>query len=746
MKKEKKRTGADTSQDSFSYNDLIDYFGAKNCKIIKLRGYYNNENYNVAKNSYGKWEPTSENEASYWIKAKGWLGLVIPDGYILVDVDNFKVGKKLYKAMKKNHRNFIGIRTPNGYHFIFKDSKKVETQTTHTLTTGGFVIDYKLAKKGYIVLPTENTENRKVKYIPDVRDLDYMPDIFLPVRQAKEEDAATDIPIDEGSRDINLYKHACRLREWNEKHQLRLGHDGILTILRTMNELFCEPPMEDKIVEEKVTSAMRYKTENTESVPISSGNSTADKMIKIARNYSLFVDDAGKPCACVNRVVYQIESVAFKRWIINEYMNRHKKVAGKNEINTAIHAVAAIASNNGSHFSLYNRVAERGNVFYYDMGEGKVVVTKKTGWKIKDHTTILFKHYQHQKAQVMPKRKGNINDIFKFVNIKCTNSKLLFLVYLVSCLVPGIPHPVIHIYGPQGSGKTVIFKVLRELIDPSNNDDLILPDKRRETIRKIEHHYLCLFDNLSSCKDELSDLLSQACTGAGISMRQLYTDDEDITYKLLRCIGINGINLLVSRPDLMDRTLLFQINRITPDKREGLREMMRKFDRVRPYILGAMFDTLSRAKEIYTSLKVKKLERMADFMKWGVAITEALGYKNSDFKKAYKENINHQNEEIIHSDSLAQAVLELMKTKKIWQGTVKEAYDKLRKHVETKNDSTFPRHTNKLRNALERIKPNLSAYGIDFEVSNNHTENGVPMNFINRNLVEAIKKQNKYPG
>ena len=317
-----------------------------------------------------------------------------------------------------------------------------------------------------------------------------------------------------------------------------------------------------------------------------------------------------------------------------------------------------------------------------------------------------------------------------------------------------IPHPIFHSWGDRGSGKTTQSVVYKRLLDPSKLDVMITPRDHGELVQILEHHYLCLFDNLSSFPDWLSDLLSQACTGGGFSKRRLYTDDEDVIYQIMRCIGLNGINLLISRPDLMDRTILLHLERIEPDKRKEWKLLLQDFEAERPYLLGCFFDVLSRAMTIYPSVNLSNLPRMADFMTWGVAITEALGYKAEDFIEAYQANIQSQNAEIVNSNTLAQAVLNFMSDKDKWEGTVSEAYKELSELVTfTREDSTFPKHSNKLRRQLERIKSNLLDYGIKFTIADFNTGKGVPISFqkiekvssVSSNIAEA-NNINNLPG
>ncbi len=273
--------------------------------------------------------------------------------------------------------------------------------------------------------------------------------------------------------------------------------------------------------------------------------------------------------------------------------------------------------------------------------------------------------------------------------------------------------------------------IYKLLIDPSKIDVMMTPRNQEELIQIIEHHYMCLFDNLSAFPDWLSDLFSQACTGGGFSKRRLYSDDDDIIYKIQRCIGINGINLCISRADMMDRSILLRMERIDPSARREIKLLMQDFENERPYLLGCFFDVLSKAMAIYPTVKLDNLPRMADFMVWGVSITQALGYKTDDFISAYQRNIEAQNAEVINSNSLAQAVLIFMQERDTWAGTVKQAYEELEKSVSrTKDDNTFPKHPNKLRSHLNRIKANLLDSGIKFTLEDfSRTGKGVPICF-----------------
>ena len=93
----------------------------------------------------------------------------------------------------------------------------------------------------------------------------------------------------------------------------------------------------------------------------------------------------------------------------------------------------------------------------------------------------------------------------------------------------------------------------------------------------------------------MSDTFCRAVTGTGNSKRQLYTDDEDVTYQYRRCPGLNGINIVATRGDFLDRVILYECSMIDDADRMEDKELDRKFKEKAPRILGAILDILARA-------------------------------------------------------------------------------------------------------------------------------------------------------
>jgi hypothetical protein len=273
------------------------------------------------------------------------------------------------------------------------------------------------------------------------------------------------------------------------------------------------------------------------------------------------------------------------------------KAPNSEALSSALNVLEGMACFDGATHDLQNRVAYHEDAIWYDLTDERwrAIRIVGDGWQIRNDPPILFVRYGHQKPQVEPIGGGDIHKVFDFIPVSGSGPRLLLLVYLVACLVPDIPHPVPILHGPQGSGKTTAFRILRRLIDPSSVETLSFPRDNAELVQNLSHHWCPYFDNVTKLPVWQSDVLCRTVTGEGFTKRQLYTDDEDVVYSFRRCVGLNGINIAATKPDLLDRAILVGLDRIGTSARRTETDLRTEFEKARPYILGGMLDTLSRA-------------------------------------------------------------------------------------------------------------------------------------------------------
>ena len=419
--------------------------------------------------------------------------------------------------------------------------------------------------------------------------------------------------------------------------------------------------------------------------------------------------------------VWTLNGKNFSTWASGVFYKSTGIVLRKDTIQQAISIFEAKAKfDSPETITLHTRVAGNSVAIWYDLTnpDWQTVKVIADGWELVDNSPILFKRHGHQTAQVIPRRNGDVRKILRHINL--AGYKTLFLCWLISCFVPGIPHTMAIFHGEKGAAKTTITALTKMLIDPSALDNITMPKDFNNLILALQKHWYLPFDNVSSISTETSDALCRAISGSGIQQRKLYTDSDDIVYTFMRCLAINGINNVATRPDLLDRSILIELERIAEADRRELSEVLSAFEADRADILGGIFNTLSKAMAIYPTVKLGSLPRMADFTRWGYAIGEALGGLGQEFLDQYTHNRKVQNDEVIASDPVATLLVDFMRERESWTGRFVELFNDLYDLRDTLGKSikfkTFPPDPTRLSKWIRGILSNLEAVGLNIEM------------------------------
>jgi len=459
--------------------------------------------------------------------------------------------------------------------------------------------------------------------------------------------------------------------------------------------------------------------------------SQADMLVKLALTNikELFHDNRTVPyIRLANSNVtstVRVRSRETKSWLAGLLWKDQQKAANQEALSSALNVLEAQCQE-GPEYKLYNRIApgEDGSI-WLDMADKKwrAIHITKEGWQIVDNPPVLFRRYSHQKAIPEPVRGGKVEDILEFANIKDEGDKLLYVVTMITELIPDIPHVIIILFGPQGSGKTWALKVMRVLIDPSHLDLLNLPRRERELVQNLDHHWCSFYDNVGRVPERTSNVFCRAVTGAGVSKRALYTDDDDVIYSYHRCIGLTDINIAAERGDMLQRSLLLGLQGIPKNTRKTEKKLTRALEKAHPRILGAMLDVLVKAINIYPKVKLDGLHRMADYLVWACAITEVMGIDKKVFLDAYEENILNQNLEMVRASPISDALISLMKEQPdgLWEGTPSQLFSVLEEKAKELKISTrqkaWPKKPNVLSRRLNELAPSLPSVGYEVTIT-----------------------------
>lgn len=453
-----------------------------------------------------------------------------------------------------------------------------------------------------------------------------------------------------------------------------------------------------------------------------------DLLFKLAEGTILFHDGLSDPYFHFEGVPFKAPSRDYEGIIQHRYYNQTRQMPKAKALKNVMNILRSKATHEGPQINLRNRVSDTDGAIIYDLRDKRYLKVTSTGWEIIPAFPLFYKH-KHQQAQDEPAVGGDPWKVFDFLPVEEEN-QLLIMVYLISLFVPRIAHPVLAVFGDQGSAKSCFCTLINKLVDPTLTEKVILPKNERDLIQTLRQKYVTVLDNLSKINDRVSDIFCQVCTGASISYRQLYTDEGENIAQFRHVIILNSISLAIANADLMDRSIILKCHRIKPEDRKPEDELWEAFEKARPEILGGIFDTLVIAMDIYPTLTIKKLPRLADFAKWGFAIAEALGQSGEKFIKDFSQNVKRQNESVAERNVLCQAVLQLMSDKDVFLKLVGDAHKALKNIAGADSkDETFPKLPHNLRGKLEKLRSTLAEHNISFQFLDQRTASGMKILF-----------------
>ena len=448
---------------------------------------------------------------------------------------------------------------------------------------------------------------------------------------------------------------------------------------------------------------------------------STDILLNVATAAQLFHATDGTPYADLiidgHRETWPVRSKRFRAWLRQQYYERTWDAPSPGALNAALNVIEAQAQFDGPERKISVRLAEHDGLIYLDLADEfwRCIEIGPRGWRIADDPPVRFRRPAGMLALPLPARGGSIEALAPFLNLPDPNDFVLVVSWLLGALRAGGPYPLLGISGEQGSAKTVLSKLLRALVDPSVAPVRALPREERELFIAASNGHVMAFDNLTGLPAWLSDTLCRLTSGGAFALRRLYTDQDEVLFTAARPVILNGIEDVITRPDLADRAILLTLAPITEAQRRPERTLWQEFELARPQILGALLDAAVHGLRALPRARLERLPRMADFALWATACETAV-WPRGTFETAYRRNRRAAIEDVLDADPVAACVRHIMTETSEWTGS---ASDLLRAGFEVEKAAPYggradwPKTPRALAGRLRRAQTFLRSLGVD---------------------------------
>jgi len=404
------------------------------------------------------------------------------------------------------------------------------------------------------------------------------------------------------------------------------------------------------------------------------GPTQADILIGFAGAAELFHAPDGTGYADLkidgHRETWPIRSKGLRRWLARRFFESTRGGPNSEALQSALSVIEARAHFDGPERNVHLRIGGMDGKLYLDLGDEtwRAVEIDSSGWRVIDQPPVRFRRTAGMRPLPVPVPGGSIETLRTFVNVQSDTDFVLVVAWLLACLRNCGPYPVIALSGEQGSAKSTLAAMLRALVDPNTAPLRALPREDRDLFIAASNGHLLAFDNVSGLPPWTSDTLCRLATGGGFAIRQLHTDQDEVLFDAERPVILNGIEDVVTRPDLADRAIFLTLEPIPEVRRRPEAELWAAFEAQRPRLLGTLLDAVVEGLRRLPETRLEKLPRMADFALWASACETAL-WPAGTFWAAYCDNRDDAVEGVIAADAVATAVRALMATRTVWTGT-----------------------------------------------------------------------------
>jgi putative DNA primase/helicase len=435
-----------------------------------------------------------------------------------------------------------------------------------------------------------------------------------------------------------------------------------------------------------------------------------------ARSATPFSSQGGQPCASIpskvdSRRVFPVRSADFRDWLTANYYSEFETAPSSLALRAVLRTLEARAQYGDSPTQkVDHRVGFEGDPYapskvFLDLANaaGEILEITSQGWTITDNLHQSFRRspgmlpLPSPPANPQPPTPNPLLGLTTLFHLTPTaHTRVLF--WLAAALRPIGPYPILVLRGPASSGKSVLARALRTLIDPSAAPLRRLPIRDRELLQLALRNWILVFDHVHRIPIKISEALCALSSGEAIETAQPDYRDNALAEIARPIILIAPLDEAQSpwtpTRSLANRSLTIDLEPIAAPRPEAA--VSSDFEALRLPAFAALADAVSCALRNIRDTQLGNVARFPDCVAWAAAAAPVLDLDPA----AIVEAISDPESMWLGSDPLRDTLHALLRPNPDWSGDAATLLAQLRAMAPL---ATLPSTPKGLAQALARI-------------------------------------------
>jgi putative DNA primase/helicase len=409
-----------------------------------------------------------------------------------------------------------------------------------------------------------------------------------------------------------------------------------------------------------------------------------------ARAATPFCSEDGEPCASIpstmdSRRVLALRSASFRDWLTANFYGEYETAPSTNAFRAALRMLEARARYGEMPAQKVDRrISFEGDPFtpsriILDLANaaGEVLEISSIGWQ----TTGNLRHPFHESDTTLalpsPDSSPSSQPLEQFAEIfRLTgDNRTRAFTWLATALRPIGPYPVLVLRGPAASGKSVLARALRALIDPSTVPLRRLPARDREILHLALQNWILVFDQVYRIPAKVTEALCALSSGDALEVGRADRDPlvRELARPLILIAPTDETHAAWTPPrTLSNRTLTIDLPPITALRPEA--SLWAQLEALRPAILATFATAVATALRRIRDVDLGNVARFPDCAAWAAAAAPALALNPADITETFSD----PNSMWAGSDPLREVIHDFLHDHGSWTGSATELLSQLR--------------------------------------------------------------------